>query len=265
MRYICLILIIITTSCKSSKISNKSSGNASHTVPAGCGVDCMAQNELLKSFENIFYTKIDSSQLQIGINFFIVNREIESQLPTIQTNLLELNSLFEGSIEFRKHKVIRLESKYKLPTVYQDYLDGGQLFDELSREVAELGYINVFVMETLEETPGRKLHGFTPLYNDYHEGYAKVAPEMDRLMVSFEGLEFKYSLYHELGHYFSLAHPWELSEAQKLVLGLQDPQEECVNHMNYNCFVNKFTQQQLIQMKAFANRYRSYLGIRGAD
>jgi len=261
-RYICVLLLIITTSCSSFKISKKDQGFKTHAVPAGCGVDCMDQKEILKSFENIFYTRIDTSRLQIGINFFIVNRQIEPQVQTINYNIRELNSLFEGRIEFRKHKIIPLESKFNLPVVYQDYLVGGELFDELSAEHAEKGYINVFVMETMEESPGRKLHGFTPLYNDYHEGYAKVAPEMDRLMVSFEGLEFKSSLFHELGHYFSLAHPWELSEEQKIVLGLIDPQEECINHMNYNCFVNKYTEQQLMQMKIFASKYRSYLGVK---
>ncbi len=221
----------------------------------------MEQDGILKSFENIFYTRIDTSKLQIGINFFIVNRPLESYVETISHNINELNISFEGAIEFRKNKIHTLYSDHSLPLVYKDYLAGGDLLDNLSEGKAEAGYINVFVMETMEEEPGRILHGFTPLFNDYHEGYAKVTPEMDRLMVSFEGLEFNSSLFHELGHYFSLAHPWELSEEQKTVLGLLDPQEECINHMNYNCFVNKFTEPQLKQMKMFATTYRAYLGI----
>jgi len=260
-RYILLLLIIITTSCKTSKISDGNSNNRVHTVPAGCGVDCMEQQKLLESFENVFYTRIDTSQLQIGLNFFVVNREIEPYVNAIQTNIRELNSTFYGVMEFRKNKIVHLESEHNLPHVYTDYLHGGDLLNALSEGKAEAGFINVFIMETREEDPGRVLHGFTPLYNDYHEGYAKVTPEMDRIMISYEGLEFKSSLFHELGHYFSLAHPWELSEDQKKVLGLSDPEEECINHMNYNCFVNKYTEQQLKQMKMFANTYRSYLGI----
>jgi len=262
-RYLFFLLLIVTTSCKSSKISNRANTDRVHAVPACCGVDCMEQTKLFKNFENILYTRIDTTKLQVGINFFIVNREIEPYLQTIDYNINELNSSFHGVMEFRKNRIEVLSSDNNLPLLYQDYLDGGKLLDNLSEGEAEPGFINVFVVETREEDPGRILHGFTPLYNDYYEGYAKVVPKMDRLMISFEGLEFKSSLFHELGHYFSLAHPWELSEEQKHKLGLIDPQEECINHMNYNCFVNKFTEQQLQQMKLFAYTYRAYLGIAG--
>lgn len=225
----------------------------------------MDQKGLSESLKETLKMLQDTNHLVIRLNFFLVDGKPEKYRSVIQQNVDELNRIFIDKIYFITSAVSTIENSGTLPELYRNYLDGGDMLSNLISNKEEKGFINIIVMKTATEEENRVLHGFTPLYYDYFEGYAAVAPEMDRVIISYEGLEYNSTLFHELGHYFSLSHPWELTEEQLVVLGLDNPKDECINHMNYNCFVNTFTEQQLMQMKMFAMRYRGYLVLGGEN
>jgi len=66
-------------------------------------------------------------------------------------------------------------------------------------------------------------------------------------------------LVHEMGHFFGLKHPWEISSIAKHRLGIRNSHDEAKNHMSYGNEVETFTSQQLEEMRRYALNYRKYL------
>ena len=118
-------------------------------------------------------------------------------------------------------------------------------------------------MPTVEDTvKGQVLLGFTPIFQDWFEGFERVSPRMDNLFVSYDGLQKGSTLTHEMGHFFGLSHPFQLDFEERKKLGLETEKAICTNFMNYSCFVNQFTERQVEFLSNFARTYPNYMNTK---
>lgn len=197
------------------------------------------------------------------INFYVMGRdEIDDDaISDIEENMDYLNQEFEGKIKFVNEYYLFDNQKAYLPEIRKALLDfeDGWVNDMLD-PIEMQGSLNVFIFDTyVEPHLNASLTGFTPLLPNNQEDYGLVSPEFDRMFIAFEGLAKKSTLVHEVGHFLGLKHPWEMSELKKQILGFNKKSDEQNNHMSYHHTVNKFTQEQLEEMRSFAFKYRSYL------
>ncbi|MEM1318864.1 MAG: hypothetical protein AAGG75_01340 [Bacteroidota bacterium] len=226
-------------------------------LPGECvDVPMQCQDSILSACLQTRFAKA----MQFEMQFYLMRPFPRNFYELIDSNIAMLNEAFKGKIEFlAKEEVVVLETAITLNDLYYDYLGDQQVFSELRKEL-RAGQINVVLTNTVEDTvKGTVLLGFTPVFSDWNEGFAKQSPLMDNMLISWEGMDKGTTLIHEMGHFMSLAHPWQLSYADRKRLQLESERSICTNFMNYNCFVNQFTPGQLLQMHWFARNYRSYL------
>ncbi len=130
---------------------------------------------------------------------------------------------------------------------------------------ANQGSINVFIFKTESN-----LLGFAPGFTSGWQDYKILSPFYDVIFVSLEGLKDHNTLTHELGHWFSLDHPFIIDERGQIVyfnkeelseIGINSSKEYCINHMNYSCCSSTFTDVQLHQQHWFAKTYRNYIAL----
>lgn len=230
-------------------------GFSQSALPGKCGVDCVNAKMLdLKQIP-------ESTDTQFIAMRFIAFPGAPAQLDSlVKENLATLNDAFSNSVVFiQDEPIIKSEVKTILPELYQMYVENSSDFDTI-RIHSKKGNINVFLMPTIEDTlKGQVLLGFTPIYQDWFEGFERVSPRMDNLFVSYDGLFKGSTLTHEMGHFMGLAHPFQMDFEERKELGLAEEKAICTNFMNYNCFVNEFTGKQINLMQYFAKTYRNYL------
>jgi len=110
-----------------------------------------------------------------------------------------------------------------------------------------------------EQGQNAALMGFTPLLKSRQHSYATNSPRFDRILMAYDGLGDNKTLVHEMGHFFGLKHPWELTTFMKMKMGMFTNKDEAKNHMSYGHEVENFTQEQLNSMREYALNYRRYL------
>ena len=242
--------LIIWAMCLSNIIIGQSE------LPGSCGEDCIDVKMLDMS------AMPDEPVIQsIKLRFMAFNQPLEGLDSIIHYNMATLNEAFDSTIIFEYEDSILLMPKYTetLPELYANYTNPEKNFEEIYK-LSEKGFINVFLMPTVEDTlNGRVLLGFTPIYSDWFEGFEQVSPRMDNLFISYDGMLKGTTLTHEMGHFLGLAHPFQLDFQQKKNMGLATEKAICVNFMNYNCFVDRFTEEQVHLMSFFTEQYRKYL------
>ncbi len=179
--------------------------------PAKCGVACMDQDKLSLNAE-----KIDSNTLKIRINFTFLG-ENTSNNNTIDKEITALNLAFGTNFIFELGDVgSKLNFRFTLNELYENYVDDAKLIQFTRDSFNQANVINVFVLKTIaDSTNGNVLLGFTPIYTNAFDNYALASPDMDQIFISYQGLERITILIHELGHFFSLAHPWQLTLNQQ--------------------------------------------------
>lgn len=247
-----LILVCLAVACKTSPPPDKQ-----FHLPATCGNQCADPDLIDKAF-NYADTIEQDSVLRFGIRFFI-NRADDFIIDLINANLIALNEAFSPYMAFEMDSdIYYIDENRKITDFRTDFLRGGNAFFDFAKRYEDEGYINVFILET-ETKEMSTLLGFTPVLTKDFDGYELSTPRYDKIFLSYEGLEKGSTLQHEIGHFFSLSHPWELSEEQQHRAGLQDEKALCINLMNYNCYVRDFTTPQRTQMMLFAAKYRDYL------
>ncbi len=197
------------------------------------------------------------------VNVYMMGREVVDEEITkkIYENIVYLNETFQGEITFIFDELFMDPNHAYLPDIYQSFrADRQDIVDPLVNQIEKKGAINVFLFDTYcEEGQNAALMGFTPLLRDRQAAYARVTPKYDRILMAYEGLEENKTLVHEMGHFFGLQHPWEMSQIARYRLGIRNHTEEAHNHMSYGNEVEKFTAQQLADMRSYALKYRTYL------
>lgn len=197
------------------------------------------------------------------LNIYMMGRQDVDPKITVQIfeNIDYLNNAFQGQIAFEVDEVFMDHTHAFLPDLYKSFrLPGKEMVGSLVAPIEKKGGINVFLFDTYCE-PGRRdaLMGFTPLLSDKQSAYAANSPRFDRILMAYDGLSENKTLVHEMGHFFGLKHPWELSQYAKSKLGIRNSKDESNNHMSYGSDVHRFTYQQLENMRQYALKYRTYL------
>lgn len=197
------------------------------------------------------------------VSFYLMGVDSVDQAlsASIYKNIRHLNREFEDMVQFSIKDISTSSSTADLPELYTDFHENDQkLIDSLILPIEKSGGINVFVFDThVDETGSAALMGFSPRLVSGYDIYESISPAFDRIYMAYEGLEDMTTLVHEMGHFFGLSHPWELSEDQKKRCGIHNALDASQNHMSYGPDVHQFTPQQLLQMHEYILDYRKYL------
>jgi len=197
------------------------------------------------------------------LHVYMMGREsVDPALTTqIFQNVEYLNEVFKGEIQFSLEELFMDPNHAFLPDLYKSFqAHEREIVEPIVEPIEKKGAINIYLFDTYAE-PGHDaaLMGFTPLLSARQETYAVNSPRFDRILMAYDGLNDNKTLVHEMGHFFGLKHPWELTDIAKFRLGIRTHTDEVHNHMSYGSEVEKFTTQQLVDMKRYAMRYRTYL------
>jgi len=183
------------------------------------------------------------------VNVYMMGREeVEPAITTkIFENIEYLNEAFEGEISFVFNELFMDPNHAYLPDIYSSFRNGEDgMVENLVEPIEKKGAINIYLFDTFAESEkGAALMGFTPLLRAKQSTYSTNSPRFDRILMAYEGLEENKTLVHEMGHFFGLKHPWEITTFAKHQLGIKTTQDEAQNHMSYGSEVEKFTPQQL--------------------
>lgn len=197
------------------------------------------------------------------VNVYMMGREEVDPSITIKIfeNIEYLNETFEGEISFEFNELFMDPNHAYLPDIYAEFKEGKkEVVEPIVDPIEKKGAINVFLFDTYAENGSNAaLMGFTPLLKQRQDSYSTNSPRFDRILMAYEGLEENKTLVHEMGHFFGLKHPWEITTFAKHQLGIKNTNEEAKNHMSYGEEVERFTPQQLESMRNYALKYRKYL------
>ncbi len=197
------------------------------------------------------------------VNVYMMGREEvdESISVKIFENIEYMNEAFQGQIAFVFNELFMDPNHAYLPDIYQSYrIDRDEIIEPIVEPIEKKGAINVYLFDTYGES-GKPdaLMGFTPLLSANQDAYVTNSPRFDRILMAYDGLEGNQTMVHEMGHFFGLKHPWELSTFGKHRIGIRNKEDESKNHMSYGLSVEEFTPEQLEQMRKYALKYRRYL------
>jgi len=199
----------------------------------------------------------------LNVNVYMMGREeIDVNVSVlIQENIDYMNDGFQGHVKFVFDQLFMDPSKAYLPDLFAEFKeDHGNKINSLVGPSEIKGGINIYLFDTYcEHGSDRALMGFTPGLRAQQQHYALNSPEFDRIFMAYEGLEDKTTMIHEMGHFLGQHHPWEMTEGNRLSMGLRNESDVSHNHMSYGPHVEKFTTQQLESMRKFALTYRKYL------
>jgi len=197
------------------------------------------------------------------VNVYMMGRqEVDPAVTTkIFENIEYLNTAFDGEISFALNELFLDPNHAYLPDIYANFNHGqDEEVEPLVEPIEKQGAINVYLFDTYnEQGSNTALMGFTPLLRAKQETYETNSPRFDRILMAYDGLEENKTLVHEMGHFFGLKHPWEISTFAKHRLGIRNNSDEAKNHMSYGSAVESFTPQQLEDMRSYAMKYRKYL------
>lgn len=198
------------------------------------------------------------------VNVYMMGRqEVDEEITIkIYENIEYLNDAFEGHISFVFDELFMDPNHAYLPDLYKKFhvQNSEPIVEPVVKYIEKSGGINVFLFDTYcEEGRNDALMGFTPMLSANQQTYASSSPQFDRILMAYQGLEENTTLVHEMGHFFGLKHPWEMTASAKYILGMRNKHDEACNHMSYGDQVEKFTSQQLEEMRRYALKYRSYL------
>ena len=181
-------------------------------------------------------------------------------IELIKENVEYLNQEFEGFLTFSIGSIDHSSLGGHIPDLYSDYLNrDSKRLRQLVLPVEKRGSINVYLFDTYRNAgENAAMMGFTPILKDKPQVYGFNSPRFDRVYMAYRGLVDKTTLVHEMGHFFGLEHPWEMTKRQLSALGLNTSTKNR-NHMTYEEGVDHFTENQLSSMRQFAMSYRKYL------
>ena len=243
-----ILLLLLVAEIQAQKLSE---------LPAKCGGYCINSKGLKDKMKNVNMEE----KLKYEIKFFFLANPPNDYQKMIEKNIQNLNQAFAPNFEFKTNMVgYNIQNQNtNIVDIYSEYYSTPEKVADLFKP-SELHTINIYLAPTrMDTSTGQVLLGFTPIYSDWNEGYAEVTPKKDNIIVSFEGLEKGTTLIHEMGHFLSLEHPWQLNYEEKKLLKLEKESDICRNYMNYSCFTDQFTFEQKVQMMFFAKKYRFYL------
>lgn len=198
----------------------------------------------------------------VRLNFYLMGAAevTDENLARLTDNVKYLNEEFEGKVKFEVDFVTTSLYTAYLPDLRMDFfVDDGSMVDHLTNPIEIEGAVNIFVFDTYAVHDRGVLMGFTPIISAEQKKYEALSPQFDRIFLSYESLDKRSTLIHEMGHFLGLSHPWEMTDINKVLMGLQTAESQEENHMSYSESVSTFTPEQLERMRDFALNFRFYL------
>ena len=161
-----------------------------------------------------------------------------SIIPELEKDFLSsmdiLNEAFHGYYHFETDSIIWSSEK----EIYiGDLMSSRQLENQICKPYDEDGFINLYIMPTNTDLLGYTLmlaNNFQDLSGD---------DTFSRVFLSYPSLKKGTTLTHEIGHWLSLGHAFQI----------------CANYMSYDCRRDFFTTEQLENMVIFGINFREYL------
>lgn len=182
-----------------------------------------------------------------------INTFNESLKGLIRLELLD--SIYIQSIPFDMIDIIEWYNirDPRLDPIYQHDMKW-----TLNIYIADSEYL--FDMHTNDREDDVMKMGFTPVSKTPNaETYRWISPTLDRVYVTAEGLENDQTFIHEIGHYFGLSHPEDLTREELERIGITTWKQYSSNFMtSFNC-TNEFTEEQKLWMRDNAIILRYYL------
>jgi len=196
------------------------------------------------------------------LNFYMMGMEEVDQSITVQigSNIDYINQEFEGKIKFELGDLVLDQQHEYIPDLHTSYVKGEtEYVDDMVAPIEKGRAIQVFLFNTYSKSEDHgAMLGFTPVLAAGHKDYHQLSPSFDRVYISYPGITDMTTLVHEIGHFLGLSHPWEMSNFNLNMLGLDDHEAER-NHMSYHPEVDNFSAEQLESMQHFALTFRSYI------
>jgi len=199
----------------------------------------------------------------MDLNFYMMSRSSADAetLKSIRENVAYLNEEFENKIKFEVKQFFVDEGHALLPDLHKEYFGVEELtVEKLVKNIEDKGSINVYIFDSyVIEDLNAELMGFTPIFRASHKEYEQTSPTFDRIFLAYSALRKKTTLVHEMGHFLGLDHPWEMTDINQDLMGLNSTASIEENHMAYGSKVEGFTSEQLDRMQHFALQFRGYL------
>lgn len=197
------------------------------------------------------------------VNVYMMGRSDVDEKVTVDIfrNIEYLNEAFGGEISFVFDELFMDPNHAFLPDIYKSFHSNQrEIVEPIVKPIEKKGGINIYLFDTYcEQGQTAALMGFTPLLTARQNTYSTNSPRFDRILMAYEGLGDNKTLVHEMGHFFGLKHPWELTTFMKMKMGILNSHDEAKNHMSYGNAVENFTPEQLNSMREYALNYRQYL------
>lgn len=202
--------------------------------------------------------------LHLPLSFRVVGFYNAEQLDSIRQNIgaavQHLNEVSEGVLTYSATAPRHIVQSLELREMYQAFAKTPNAYDAFVAATASLDTLTVYIT-TSSSTEAGKLLGFTPELPTDDDNLERMRRDTARaklfghVFVASDGLTAG-TLAHEVYHWLGLAHPWEISEDDRRVLGIDAPDVLDANLMSYSDRQRSLTSQQLASAHHYAQTYR---------
>lgn len=156
--------------------------------------------------------------------------------------------LYEGMI-------YNATERYTIDEMVQSFSSRDGVFEAIASGYEVGCAVNVFVFDN-----GETYYGWTPTLGRNYEYYELFSPELDRIVCSVDGMERGSTLFHEFLHFTNASDDIvDMNAEQMEALGIVGYEARCRNVMNYGCYVDQVTDEQLSASVVNYLLYREYL------
>lgn len=185
------------------------------------------------------YMQVDAFNEYAAPTFTVkVNKVVRSSIHPIELDL------YRQSFDKDNYEVLNFIHQFDEPnTINVHIFTTGNLYDQFID--GQGGSINL---------------GFTTVLRTPNAAfYEASSPDLDRVIVTDQGIRESMTLLHELCHYFNVHHPDQYSREDLAKLGIDSYKDVQRNHMHPNGYTDQLTQQQAKLLQYSALKYRPYL------
>lgn len=188
------------------------------------------------------------------------DRISEDLLQAVQ----HLNEVSDGYFHFTAFAKTPVREAHSIPEMHLAFAKTPSAYDTWIAEQAVRDTLTVFIAPTHATEAGRLL-GFTPSLEEDPSHLLEIGSDTSRaklfghLFIAPDALTSG-TLAHEVYHWLSLQHPWDMDDADLVALGLDSEDAISANLMSYSDEERSLTEQQKAVAFHHFITYRSSYG-----